>query len=92
MYDDFREDELERAYKRGCEHGYKKAMEEMGEYGERGGGSSSSSSRYGQREGFGGRSWTISEGVYGQRDDSNYDTTSGGYGERRRRDSRGRYM
>lgn len=75
MFDDFREDELERAYKKGCEHGYKKAMEEL-RYGERGGG-------YGERGGFGGRSWTISEG-YGQRDDD-------GYGERRGRDSRGRY-
>lgn len=29
MFDDFSQDELERAYRRGCEHGYRKAMEEV---------------------------------------------------------------
>lgn len=86
MLDDFEEDELERAYKRGCEHGYRKAMAEV--YG-------------GKRSGmYGERSWTIEEG-YGQRDDResmNYGQRGGygqrddNYGERRRRDSMGRYM
>lgn len=65
----------ERAFKAGCKHGYRKAMEEaQGGYGERGG---------------------MRRGAYGDiyyRDDdmSRYDTPM--YEERRRRDSRGRYM
>lgn len=47
-----REDEdymLEKAFKEGCEHGYKKAMKEVG-FDERGGGSGSMRGSY--REGF----------------------------------------
>lgn len=36
---------LEKAFKEGCEHGYRKAMREMGQYNERGG-------RMDYREGF----------------------------------------
>ena len=73
--------ELEMAYRKGCEHGYRKAMMEMnggmdfregGNYG--GGGYSGGTSRMGER----------------------YDYPSYPYmdeiGERRRRDSRGRFM
>lgn len=83
--DDFRmregRSELDMAYRKGCEYGYRKAMMEMrggidfregGNYG--GGGYSGGTSRMGER----------------------YDYPSYPYmdeiGERRRRDSRGRYM
>lgn len=63
MQDDFDQDEVERAYRKGCEKGYRKAMEEMEEemdgYGERGGysggnyggGYSESDGSYGERRG-----------------------------------------
>lgn len=67
--------ELDMAYRKGCEHGYRKAMMEMnGGMGFREGGYSGGTSRMGER----------------------YDYPSYPYmdemGERRRRDSRGRYM
>lgn len=53
MDDDFDQDEVERAYRKGCEKGYRKAMEEMHEeYGERG---SYSTGNYGG--GYGQRDW-----------------------------------
>lgn len=90
----FRSYEEEEAYKKGCRHGYEKAMKEihgdMGyrdDYEQRGGGS------YGMRDY--GRS-----GMSGERRFPGYmpETPYMGYrdddemGERRRRDSRGRYM
>lgn len=64
MEDDFEQDEIERAYRKGCEKGYRKAMEEIEEdmdgYGERGG---YSGGGYGEREGgYGER-----DGGYGER-------------------------
>lgn len=63
MDDDFEQDELERAYRRGCEKGYRKAMEEIEEemdgYGERGGS--------GSEGGYGGGSYGEREGGYGER-------------------------
>lgn len=66
MEDDFERDEVERAYRRGCEHGeekgYRKAMEEMrgygerDEYGERG--------SYGERDGYGERRGVKGTGYY----------------------------
>lgn len=54
MEDDFEQDEIERAYRKGCEKGYRKAMEEIEEdmdgYGERGG-YSGGNSGYGERYG-----------------------------------------
>lgn len=41
---------LEKAFKEGCEHGYKKALRELEGYGERGG--RMSGGRTGYREGF----------------------------------------
>lgn len=73
--------EVEMAYREGCRHGYRKAMEEMkggmgfregGNYG--GGGYSGGTSRMGERYDY---------PPYPYMDEM---------GERRRRDSRGRYM
>lgn len=83
--DDFRmregHSELDMAYRKGCEHGYRKAMMEM-------------SSSMGLREGgnYGGGGYSGGTSRMGER----YDYPSYPYmdemGERRRRDSRGRYM
>lgn len=86
------EDEAEMAYEEGCKHGYKKgygdAMKEVsGEMGYRGGmgyrsggGSGSSSGSYGRR---------MYPPYMGFRDD---EEEMESMNERRRRDSRGRYM
>lgn len=80
------EDEAEMAYEEGCKHGYKKgygdAMKEVsGEMGYRGGGGSGSSSgSYGRR---------MYPPYMGFRDD---EEEMESMNERRRRDSRGRYM
>lgn len=87
-------DELREAYEEGCEHGYRKAMREMGgDMGYRGG--------MGYREGdtsrqrgsmerpstnYGNRKMFPPYVNYRDDDDDDY------MGERRRRDSRGRYM
>lgn len=83
--DDFRmresHSELEMAYRKGCEHGYRKAMMEM-------------SGSMGLREGgnYGGGGYSGGTSRMGER----YDYPSYPYmdeiGERRWRDSRGRYM
>ena len=55
MEDDFEQDEIERAYRKGCEKGYRKAMEdiedEMDGYGERDGYSGGYDGGYGERRG-----------------------------------------
>lgn len=70
-------DELEEAYEQGCKDGYEKAMEEMNHRGS-----------YGQRGDYGERG-----NSYGNRQgmrDGYHDYSE--MGERRRRDSMGRYM
>ena len=84
MNEEYDQDDLERAYRRGCEHGkekgYRKAMREMqggmDGYGERGG--------YG---GYGERGQSFMRG-YGERDG---EYGSDGYGERRGVKYTGRY-
>ena len=86
-------DELREAYEEGCEHGYRKAMKEVsGGYGRHGSMGYRDVDSDRQRGGMG------QSGRYGERmflppyvnyrneDDDDY------MGERRRRDSRGRYM
>ena len=82
----FRSYEEEEAYKRGCRHGYEKAMREIHE-------------EMGYREGYGRRDYGR-DGMSGERRFPGYMPESPymGYrdydeiGERRRRDSRGRFM
>lgn len=67
MDEDFEDEALERAYRRGCkdgkEKGYRMAMEEMHGYGQRGGSSGGSGS--GSGGGYGQRDWE--EEDYGER-------------------------
>lgn len=46
---DYDEDALEKSFKEGCEHGYRKAMRELEDYNERGG---RTSQRVSYKEGF----------------------------------------
>lgn len=81
-------DEIREAYEEGCEHGYRKAMKEMGggmgyregETIRHRGSADQSGTSYGNRMYF-------PPYVNYREDDDDYDM-----GERRRRDSRGRYM
>lgn len=76
MRDDFEQDAVERAYRRGCEHGYRKAMEEIhGGYGERG--------HYGERDDYGERGRFMMRGTYGERQPEIYYSERDMYGERR---------
>lgn len=73
----------DKAYREGYEEGYQAAMQEAGMMGQRqgmGGGYGQRGGNYGQGSSYGQR-----EGGYGERDDYSM------MGERRRRDSMGRY-
>lgn len=71
--DDSMDQELEKAYKEGCRHGYQKAMEKMNgdddNYGERGYSNSnpyaSPGSNYGERDGMYSESYGERQGVKG---------------------------
>ena len=82
----FREEAEMEAYKRGCRHGYEKAMREIhGDMGRR--------ATYGERDydDYGGMSERRRYGRMGEPPYSSW-RDDDMMGERRRRDSRGRYM